>query len=122
MGTEESRSYTDDIFDLFVDVQQDVLFSFIYGIVDITLNDMGMSMSTTYIVSAIVGSFAVAYICDYFVSDKKIFGGTTPRTVSNKEWWEETDRKFQAWPRIGGSPVVMNPITRQNFIVRFQDS
>jgi len=48
--------------------------------------------------------------------------GTTPRTVSNKEWWEETDKKFQAWPRTGGPPVVMNPITRQNFIVKSQDS
>ncbi|KAL9373775.1 hypothetical protein Peur_033395 [Populus x canadensis] len=81
-----------------------------------------LSMSTTYIASAIVGSFAIAYVCDHLVSDKKIFGGTTPRTVSNKEWWEETDRKFQAWPRTGGPPVVMNPITRQNFIVKSQDS
>nr|TKR84091.1 uncharacterized protein D5086_0000261240 [Populus alba] len=81
-----------------------------------------LSMSTTYIASALVGSFAIAYVCDHLVSDKKIFGGTTPRTVSNKEWWEETDRKFQAWPRTGGPPVVMNPITRQNFIVKSQDS
>lgn len=81
-----------------------------------------LNMSTKYIVSALVGSFAIAYVCDYVVSDKKIFGGTTPRTVSNKEWWEETDKKFQAWPRTGGPPVVMNPITRQNFIVKSQDS
>jgi hypothetical protein len=32
-------------------------------------------MSTKYIVSALVGSFAIAYVCDYVVSDKKIFGG-----------------------------------------------
>ncbi|KAJ6968139.1 hypothetical protein NC653_036168 [Populus alba x Populus x berolinensis] len=100
----------------------DELFSCIYGIVNITFNDTGLSMSTTYIASALVGSFAIAYVCDHLVSDKKIFGGTTPRTVSNKEWWEETDRKFQAWPRTGGPPVVMNPITRQNFIVKSQDS
>lgn len=44
--------------------------------------------------------------------------GTTPSTVSNKDWWEETDKKFQAWPRTAGPPVVMNPISRQNFIVK----
>ncbi|KAD4584641.1 hypothetical protein E3N88_22242 [Mikania micrantha] len=43
---------------------------------------------------------------------------TTPSTVSNEEWWEETDKKFQAWPRTAGPPVVMNPISRQNFIVK----
>ncbi|CAE5956308.1 unnamed protein product [Arabidopsis arenosa] len=45
-------------------------------------------------------------------------GGTTPGTVSNKEWWAATDEKFQAWPRTAGPPVVMNPISRQNFIVK----
>ncbi|KAL3534319.1 hypothetical protein ACH5RR_002780 [Cinchona calisaya] len=47
-----------------------------------------------------------------------VHAGTTPSTVSNKEWWEETDKKFQAWPRTAGPPVVMNPISRQNFIVK----
>ncbi|XP_059668415.1 uncharacterized protein LOC132313596 [Cornus florida] len=70
------------------------------------------------IISAVVGSFALAYACDHFIADKKIFGGNTPRTVSSKEWWEETDKKFQAWPRTAGPPVVMNPISRQNFIVK----
>ncbi|KAI3694544.1 hypothetical protein L1987_77511 [Smallanthus sonchifolius] len=46
------------------------------------------------------------------------YHGTTPSAVSNKEWWEETDKKFQAWPRTVGPPVVMNPISRQNFIVK----
>ncbi|OMO71457.1 hypothetical protein COLO4_28243 [Corchorus olitorius] len=75
-------------------------------------------MAAKYMISAVVGSFAVAYVCDQVVSDKKIFGGTTPSTVSNKEWWAETDKKFQAWPRTAGPPVVMNPISRQNFIVK----
>ncbi|XP_022892610.1 uncharacterized protein LOC111407399 [Olea europaea var. sylvestris] len=44
--------------------------------------------------------------------------GTTPKTVSNKEWWKQTDKKFQAWPRMAGPPVVMNPISRQIFIVK----
>ncbi|CAL2272394.1 unnamed protein product [Prunus armeniaca] len=75
-------------------------------------------MSAKYIVAAVFGSFAVAWTCDHLMADKKIFGGTTPTTVASKEWWEETDKKFQAWPRTAGPPVVMNPISRQNFIVK----
>ncbi|KAK7278916.1 hypothetical protein RJT34_23955 [Clitoria ternatea] len=75
-------------------------------------------MSGKYIISAIIGSFGIAYVCDHAVSDRKIFGGTTPSTVSNKAWQEETDKKFHAWPRSAGSPVVMNPISRQNFIIK----
>ncbi len=77
-------------------------------------------MATKYIIAAVAGSFAIAYLFDTMTSDQKIFGGTTPKTVSNKEWWEETDKKFQAWPRTAGPPVVMNPISRQNFIVKSQ--
>ncbi|CAA6660823.1 unnamed protein product [Spirodela intermedia] len=75
-------------------------------------------MATKYIVGSIVGSFVVAYACDTLISDSKLFGGTTPSTVANKGWWEATDQKFQAWPRTAGPPVVMNPISRQNFIVK----
>jgi len=32
-------------------------------------------MSAKYIVSAVLGSFGIAWVCDYYVSDKKIFGG-----------------------------------------------
>ncbi|KAL1821046.1 hypothetical protein ACET3Z_015915 [Daucus carota] len=53
--------------------------------------------------------------------NRKIFGGTTPGTVSNKEWAAETEKKFQAWPRTAGPPVVMNPISRQNFIVKAEE-
>ncbi|XP_022743437.1 uncharacterized protein LOC111294408 isoform X2 [Durio zibethinus] len=75
-------------------------------------------MAAKYIIVSILGSFAIAYVSDQLVAEKKIFGGTTPHTVSNKEWWEETDKKFQAWPRTAGPPVVMNPISRQNFVVK----
>ncbi|KAJ0043902.1 hypothetical protein Pint_17904 [Pistacia integerrima] len=89
-------------------------------------------MTTKCIIAAVVGSFAISYVCEQLVSDKKILGGkgyifsfpfndnpgTTPQTVATKNWWEETDKKFQAWPRTAGPPVVMNPITRQNFIVK----
>ncbi|EYU20744.1 hypothetical protein ABFS82_11G008600 [Erythranthe guttata] len=75
-------------------------------------------MAGKYIWSALVGTIGVAYVCDTIISDQKIFGGSTPSTVSRKEWLLETDKKFQAWPRTAGPPVVMNPISRQNFIVK----
>ncbi|CAN1173003.1 hypothetical protein LINPERPRIM_LOCUS8983 [Linum perenne] len=78
-------------------------------------------MSGKYIMGALAGSFVVAYVCDRIVSDEKIFGGSTPGTVSNKQWMEETDKRLQAWPRTAGPPVVMNPISRQNFIVKSRD-
>ncbi|KAF0902462.1 hypothetical protein E2562_016286 [Oryza meyeriana var. granulata] len=79
-------------------------------------------MAAKYIAAGIVGSFAISYACDYLIAEKKIFGGTTPMTVSDKEWWQATDKKFQAWPRTAGPPVVMNPISRQNFIVKDLES
>ena len=75
-------------------------------------------MAAKYIIGSLVASFAVAFTCDYYIADKKIFGGTTPSTVSRKEWGEETEKRLQAWPRTAGPPVVMNPISRQNFIVK----
>ncbi|XP_027367659.1 uncharacterized protein LOC113873644 [Abrus precatorius] len=75
-------------------------------------------MSAKCIIPAIIASFGIAWVCDHTVSDKKIFGGTIPGTVSNKDWMEETDKKFQSWPRTAGPPVVMNPINRQNFIIK----
>uniref|UniRef100_A0A2P2IJ52 Uncharacterized protein LOC101298149 n=1 Tax=Rhizophora mucronata TaxID=61149 RepID=A0A2P2IJ52_RHIMU len=32
-------------------------------------------MGAKYIIPAVLGSFAVAYVCDQLVSDKKLFGG-----------------------------------------------
>ncbi|KAL3819804.1 hypothetical protein ACJIZ3_005709 [Penstemon smallii] len=75
-------------------------------------------MAAKYILASMAGTMAIAYGSDYLISVQKIFGGSTPSTVSNKEWWKETDKKFQAWPRTAGPPVVMNPISRQNFIVK----
>ncbi|KAK4744544.1 hypothetical protein SAY87_010856 [Trapa incisa] len=75
-------------------------------------------MAAAKIIGAVVASFAFAYACGVLVADKKVLGGTTTSTMSNKGWWEETDKKFQAWPRTAGPPVVMNPIRRQNFIVK----
>ncbi|RLM54842.1 hypothetical protein C2845_PM10G00590 [Panicum miliaceum] len=77
-----------------------------------------VTMSGKYIIAGLAASFVIAYGSDVLVAQKKVFGGTTPRTVSDKEWWEATDKQFQAWPRTAGPPVVMNPISRQNFIVK----
>ncbi|KAL8225349.1 hypothetical protein R6Q57_017906 [Mikania cordata] len=85
------------------------------GSLDTTLFE---EMTGAKIVGSVAAAFVVAFSCDYIIADKKLFGGTTPSTVSNKDWWEETDKKFQAWPRTAGPPVVMNPISRQNFIVK----
>ncbi|KAH7513219.1 hypothetical protein FEM48_Zijuj12G0173400 [Ziziphus jujuba var. spinosa] len=75
-------------------------------------------MAGMYIIGSLAGTFAFAYLCDITVSEWKMFGGSTPGTVSNKEWFKETEKRFQAWPRTAGPPVVMNPISRQNFIVK----
>ncbi|XBI76605.1 hypothetical protein VPH35_069821 [Triticum aestivum] len=76
------------------------------------------AMATKCIIGALVGSLGIAYVCDTIVSDKKIFGGTVCKTATDKEWFQATDAKFQAWPRVAGPPVIMNPISRQNFIVK----
>nr|CAD1820816.1 unnamed protein product [Ananas comosus var. bracteatus] len=81
-----------------------------------------LQMAAKYIIGALGASIGIAYISDVLIADKKIFGGTTPHTVAEKEWWEATDKKFQAWPRTAGPPVVMNPISRQNFIVKSAES
>ncbi|KAK1316759.1 hypothetical protein QJS10_CPA05g00796 [Acorus calamus] len=78
-------------------------------------------MTAAKIIGGVAASFAVAYACDVLISDTKLFGGSTPSTIT-KEWWEATDKKFQAWPRTAGPPVVMNPISRQNFIVKSSES
>ncbi|KAK1313651.1 hypothetical protein QJS10_CPA06g01272 [Acorus calamus] len=79
-------------------------------------------MTAAKIIGGVAASFAAAYAFDVLISDKKLFGGTTPSTITNKEWWEATDKQFQAWPRTAGPPVVMNPISRQNFIVKSSES
>ncbi|KAJ1279913.1 hypothetical protein BS78_04G191700 [Paspalum vaginatum] len=79
-------------------------------------------MATKYIVGSVAASFAFAYVCDVYVADRKLLGGTTPRTVATNEWWQETDKKFQAWPRTAGPPVAMNPIRRHNFVVKSSSS
>ncbi|CAH1453184.1 unnamed protein product [Lactuca virosa] len=70
---------------------------------------------------ACMGVTALGFTLDHIVSDRKLFGGTTPKTMS-KEWQVETERMKNAWPRTAGPSVVLNPITRQNFIIKSHDS
>lgn len=32
-------------------------------------------MATKYIIGSVLGSFAIAYVCDVAIADKKLFGG-----------------------------------------------
>jgi len=79
-------------------------------------------MSAKVVLSSLAGSLVASYVFYDLISHKMIFGGSVPRTVADKGWWQETDKKFQAWPREAGPPVVMNPISRQNFIVKTSPS
>nr|XP_043613117.1 uncharacterized protein LOC122585085 [Erigeron canadensis] len=72
------------------------------------------------IIVASIAATAFGFTMDHIISSNKLFGGTTPKTMS-KEWAEETERMKNAWPRVAGPPVVLNPITRQNFIVKSRD-
>ncbi|KAK1407964.1 hypothetical protein QVD17_39592 [Tagetes erecta] len=73
------------------------------------------------LIMASLAATAFGFTMDHIVSDNKLFGGTTPRTMS-KEWQDETEKMKNAWPRSAGPPVVLNPITRQNFIVNSRES
>lgn len=45
-----------------------------------------------------------------------VVAGTVPHTLQDYEWERESNRKMDAgWPREAAGPVVMNPISRQNY-------
>ncbi|KAH7414987.1 hypothetical protein KP509_14G022100 [Ceratopteris richardii] len=67
------------------------------------------------VVPYLLGSFVISYVFWDLTRHRKIFGGTTPRTLSD-EWKQATDALFDnGWPRVAGPPVVMNPQSRQNY-------
>ncbi|KAJ7297299.1 hypothetical protein O6H91_11G011100 [Diphasiastrum complanatum] len=68
------------------------------------------------IVPALLSSFAVSYLFFDLARNRKLFGGTVPRTLT-KEWLLETEKKFdEGWAREASEvPVVINPISRQNY-------
>ncbi|KAJ6992396.1 hypothetical protein NC653_015700 [Populus alba x Populus x berolinensis] len=76
-------------------------------------------MSTKYIVSSSSWDhIALAYVGDYVVSDKKIFGGLQPRTrlKTRERLGRRLTKKFQAWPRTGGhTSGDESKYTRQKF-------
>jgi hypothetical protein len=45
----------------------------------------------------------------------RLSAGTVPHTIKTNEWEKETQKRLNAWPREAAGPVVMNPISRQNY-------
>ncbi|XXG50272.1 hypothetical protein AAC387_Pa02g4314 [Persea americana] len=52
-------------------------------------------MATKYVLGSMVAATVVAFSLDYLIADKKIFGGTTPKTVASNEWWKKPKRSFR---------------------------
>ncbi|GAQ85960.1 hypothetical protein KFL_002630040 [Klebsormidium nitens] len=70
------------------------------------------------ILPAVAAAFTVGGLFFHLVRNKKIFGGSIPRTLT-PEWEDATDLKMHAWPREASEhPVAINPIRRENFYVR----
>ncbi|CAM6101486.1 unnamed protein product [Calypogeia fissa] len=71
---------------------------------------------TKVILPAVLGSFVPAFIFWDLARDRHIFGGAPAVTYADPNWEKEALAKFDSgWEREAGSPVVMNPISRQNF-------
>lgn len=52
------------------------LLSYLFFFITVLLSYYcSLKMATKYIIGSIVGTFAIAYVADTVVSDKKIFGG-----------------------------------------------
>lgn len=70
------------------------------------------------VIPSVIASMVVSYIFWDLTRNRKIFGGSTPRTLS-KEWADATERrKDEGWPTTANQhPVVLNPITRKNYRV-----
>ncbi|KAL3687751.1 hypothetical protein R1sor_014060 [Riccia sorocarpa] len=78
---------------------------------------MSGSMSFSKVaLPAVLASFVPAYLFWDLVRNRKVFGGTVPKSIADPNWEKETLKRFDSgWPREAGSPVVLNPITRENF-------
>ncbi|XP_024399880.1 uncharacterized protein [Physcomitrium patens] len=76
---------------------------------------MGLVSFSKVIMPALAGTCVVSYAFWDLSRNRKLFGGTVPITAQNSEWEKETGKKLDAWPREAAGPVVMNPISRQNY-------
>merc|ERR1711959_388046 len=59
--------------------------------------------------------FAASGACLYAVNVQKIFGGSTPSTITNTEWLAATEASFQnGVEREGapGKPIAVNPMRK----------
>lgn len=67
------------------------------------------------IVTSLATVFAASGACLYAVNVQKIFGGSTPSTITNTEWLAATEASFQnGVEREGapGKPIAVNPMSR----------
>ncbi|CAK9858821.1 hypothetical protein BDL97_01G185700 [Sphagnum fallax] len=77
---------------------------------------MVMVSFTKVALPSVLASFVVSYAFWDLSRNRKIFGGTVPPSTQNEEWGKETQKKFdEGWPREAAGPVVINPISRQNY-------
>ncbi|KAL2629850.1 hypothetical protein R1flu_014536 [Riccia fluitans] len=75
-----------------------------------------MASFTKVALPAVLASFVPSYLFWDLTRNRKFFGGGVPPSYADPNWGKETERKFDSgWPREAASPIVMNPITRQNF-------
>lgn len=80
--------------------------------------DERMKPSPSYagpIVTSLATVFAASGACLYAVNVQKIFGGSTPSTITNTEWLAATEASFQnGVEREGapGKPIAVNPMSR----------
>lgn len=75
-----------------------------------------MPSTTGPILTSFAGLFAAAGVCLYAVNVQKIFGGSTPSTITNKEWLPASQAAYEnGIEREGapGKPISMNPMRRK---------
>ena len=81
-------------------------------------NDERMKPSPSYtgpILTSLAALFAASGACVYAVNIQKIFGGSTPSTITNTEWLAATQASYQnGVEREGapGKPIALNPMRR----------
>ncbi|CAL6278856.1 unnamed protein product [Bathycoccus prasinos] len=67
------------------------------------------------ILTSLAALFAASGACVYAVNIQKIFGGSTPSTITNTEWLAATQASYQnGVEREGapGKPIALNPMRR----------
>jgi hypothetical protein len=75
--------------------------------------------STDFVYIVIVNSFDKLFVIVHNFEYKTLPSLDTGSTQTvSEEWWQATDTKFQAWPRVAGPPVVMTPSAARTSLSR----